>query len=78
MIFEPRDGSEATRLVIDEMTSNKKQTTGGRTSTGVIDAFVDSILTGKPTVAEADEALKAMRVIFAADQSAREGRTIDV
>ena len=78
VIFEPRDGSEATRLVIDEMTSNKKQTTGGRTSTGVIDAFVDSILTGKPTVAEADEALKAMRVIFAADQSAREGRTIDV
>jgi len=78
VIFEPRDGSEATKLVIDEMTSNKKQTSGGRTSTGVIDAFVDSILTGKPTVAEADEALKAMRVIFAADRSAREGRMIDV
>ena len=78
VIFEPRDGSDAVKLVIDEMTSNKKQTTGGRTSTGVIDAFVDSILTGKPTVAEADEALKAMRVIFAADQSAREGKTIEV
>ena len=77
VIFEPRDG-EAVKMVIDEMTSNKKQTTGGRTSTGVIDAFIDSILTGNPTVAEADEALKAMRVIFAADQSAREGRTVEV
>ena len=77
VIFEPRDG-EPVKMVIDEMTSNKKQTTGGRTSTGVIDAFIDSILTGKPTVAEADEALKAMRVIFAADQSVREGRMVEV
>jgi len=78
VIFEPRDGSEPLKLVIDEMTSNKKQTTGGRTSTGVIDAFVDSLLTGKPTVADADEALKAMRVIFAADKSAREGHAVEV
>ena len=77
VIFEPRDGSEPLKLVIDEMTSNKKQTTGGRTSTGVIDAFVDSLLTGKPTVADADEALKAMRVIFAADKSAREGHAVE-
>lgn len=78
VIFEPRDGGEPVRLAIDEMTSNKKQTTGGRTSTGVIDAFVESVLTGKPSVADAQEALKAMRVIFAADRSAREGRTVNV
>ena len=34
--------------------------------------------TGEPSIAEAPEALKAMRVIFAAVQSAEEGRTIEV
>lgn len=66
------------RLALDELTSNEKQTAGGRTSTGVIDAFVQSAATGKPSVCDAQEAIRAMRVIFAADRSAREHREITV
>ena len=43
-----------------------------------IDAFVESILTGKPSIADAAECIKAMRVIFAAVQSAEEGVTVSV
>ena len=77
LVLEKKDG-ETVRLKLDELTSNKKQTSGARTSTGVIDAFVDAIRTGKPSVIDATEALKAMRVVFAADQSARELRTVTV
>lgn len=77
LIFEKRDGT-VERFRIDQITSNKKQTEGKRTSTGVIDAFVHGVLSQEPTVADASEALKAMRVIFAAAKSAEEGRTVDV
>ena len=70
--------TDPVKLKLDEMTTNKKQTAGKRTSTGVIDAFVHSILTGEPSIAEAPEALKAMRVIFAAVQSAEEGCVVEV
>lgn len=76
-IFERR-GGETLRLKIDEMTTNKNQTAGKRQSTGVIDAFVDSVLAGTPSVADGSECIKAMRVIFAAIRSAEEGRTIEV
>ena len=66
------------RLALDEMTSNEKQTTGGRTSTGVIDAFVESVVEGKPSPVEGSDAISAMQVIFAAEQSAIEGRAIEV
>jgi predicted dehydrogenase len=49
-----------------------------RTSTGVIDAFVRSVLTGEPSVCDAREALKSMRVIFAAERSALEDREITI
>lgn len=76
-IFERR-GGETLRLQLDEMTTNKKQTAGGRQSTGVIDAFVESILTGQTGVADASECIKAMRVLFAAVQSAEEGRAVEI
>ena len=77
LIWEKRDGS-VERLALDEMTSNEKQTTGGRTSTGVIDAFVESVVEGKPSPVEGSDAISAMQVIFAAEQSAIEGRAIEV
>lgn len=77
LIWEKPDGS-VERMALDQMTSNKEQTTGGRTSTGVIDAFVDSVLTGAPCPIDGAEALKAMQVIFAAERSAVEGREIRV
>lgn len=71
-------GSEPEKLALDEMTSNAKQTTGGRVSTGVIDSFVHSVLTGEPSICDAQEALRAMRVIFAAERSAQEDREITI
>ena len=77
LVLEKR-GGETVRLALDELTSNEKQTTGSRTSTGVIDTFVDAVLTGKPSVLDATEAVKAMRVVFAAEESAKEGKLVRV
>lgn len=77
LILEKREGT-VERCKLDLLTSNKEQTSGGRTSTGVIDCFVDAITTGRPSVLDVDQALSAMRVIFAAEQSAAEGRTITI
>lgn len=77
LIIEHFNG-ETERIALDEMTSNKKQTTGGRVSTGVIDSFVHSVRTGEPSLCDAREALKAMRVIFAAERSALENRDIQI
>lgn len=77
LVFE-RPDAEPLRLALDEMTTNAKQTDGQRENTGVVNAFVESIRTGRPSIADAAECIKAMRVIFAAVQSAEEGRMIAV
>lgn len=77
LIFDRRDG-ESLRLKLDELTSNEKQVAGARTSTGVIDAFVHAVTTGEPSVIDAVEADKAMRVVFVANRSAQEGKTLYV
>ena len=77
LIVEHR-GGETERLALDEMTSNEKQTIGGRVSTGVIDSFVSTALHGTPNVCDANEALKAMRVIFAAERSAQGDREVTI
>jgi predicted dehydrogenase len=75
LILEKRSG-EIQRFELDQMASNKDQTSGGRKNTGVINAFVDSLLKKQTPPVDGAEAVKAMRVIFAADMSAREHRTI--
>jgi predicted dehydrogenase len=69
---------EVEKLALDHLTSNKDQTSGGRTSTGVIDAFVDSIVTGEAPVANGVSAAHAMDVIFANQRSAEAGLVVDV
>lgn len=66
------------RLNPDRIQTNDDQNAGKRVSTGVIDAFVDAITLNKPTPATGEEALKAMRVIFAAEESAKTGKTISI
>lgn len=66
------------RYALDQLTSNKEQTSGGRTSTGVIDAFVTSILTDTPSIAEGDTAVHAMDVIFANQRSAELHRSVTI
>ena len=77
LILECR-GREPMRLNPDRIQTNDDQNAGKRVSTGVIDAFVDAITLNKPTPATGEEALKAMRVIFAAEESAKTGKTISI
>ena len=65
-------------MKLDLLTSNKEQTSGGRTSTGVIDEFIDCILTGREPISSAEEAIRAMRVIFAAEESVKTGCAVEV
>ena len=77
LIHEPKDG-EVQQYRFRGLTSNEEQKAGKRENTGVINAFIDSIITGKRSPIDAEEALKAMRVIFAALESAQTGRRIMV
>jgi predicted dehydrogenase len=77
LILEGRDGSK-TYYQLDQLTSNKEQTSGGRTSTGVIDTFVAALLSGEKTSLDAEESIKAMRVIFAAQESAQKGCAVQI
>ena len=69
---------EVEKLALDHLTSNKDQTSGGRTSTGVIDAFVESMVTGEMPVASGLSASHAMDVIFANQRSAKTGVSVDI
>ena len=69
LIVEKKDGT-VEKYDLDKLTSNKEQTTGGRTATGVIDAFAEAILTGVQPNASGESAMHAMDVIFANQESA--------
>ncbi len=77
LIVEKPNG-ERTLYELDQMTSNKEQTTGGRTNTGVIDAFIESLVTDTAPAISGKEAIQSMRVIFAAEKSAETGETIKI
>lgn len=77
LIVEKRTG-EVVPYELDLLTSNKKQTSGGRTSTGVIDAFINSIITNTPPAIGGESAMHAMKVIFASERSAALGESEDV
>lgn len=77
LIVEKSDG-EVIPYELDLLTSNKEQTTGGRTSTGVIDAFVNSIVTNTQPAISGESAMQAMKVIFANEESAKTGRAVEV
>lgn len=77
LIYEPVEGP-AQRFQLDDLTSNEDQKAGLRTNTGVIDAFVESVLSGQRPPIDAAEAMRAMRVVFAAVESAETGKTVRV
>lgn len=56
--------------------TNEEQRAGKLTNSGVIDSFVDCILNDTVPAVSGEEACKAMRVIFAAEQSSRTGQTV--
>ena len=54
------------------------QTNDNQTATGVINAFVGAIEAGAPSPVSGDEALAAMRAVFAAQESSRTGRAVAI
>lgn len=77
LIWEPRKGKPE-RYKLDELHSNEEQKGGRAPNTGVIDAFVESVLTDRRPAIDGKEALKAMRVVFAAIQSSESGQAVEV
>ncbi|MDY0236433.1 MAG: Gfo/Idh/MocA family oxidoreductase [Gudongella sp.] len=77
LIVENSDGTSINYL-LDMLTSNKEQTTGGRTSTGVVDEFVNRILTGTPSLLEGESIIDSMKVIFANEISAKDSSIVEI
>lgn len=57
---------------------DKIQTNDNQTKSGVIDLFMDCLVGGTPPEISGEEALSAMRAVFAAIQSSETGRTVQV
>jgi predicted dehydrogenase len=51
---------------------------GGQYATGVIDAFVDAILTGRPNPIPASDVINSMSAVVACVESGRSGKTMKV
>lgn len=77
LILEKKDGEDI-HFELEQIIKNSDQTLGNRNNTGVIDEFVDSILKNREPLSSGKEALKAMRVIFAAMESAETQKTVQV
>ena len=77
LIVEKRDGT-VVPYELDKLTSNKEQTSGARTSTGVIDAFIESIRTGTPPAISGESVLPAMKAVFANQLSSEQNKAVDV
>lgn len=73
LIVEKKDGT-VVPYELDRLASNKEQTDGGRTNSGVIDAFVEAILGNYEPALSGKSALHAMHVIFANQRSAESGK----
>lgn len=72
VIVELRDGS-VERYQVGEIATNEKQT-----KSGVIDAFVDSILNGTVSPVPGEEGRKSLRVVLAMFESQQSGKIVTV
>lgn len=54
------------------------QTNDNQTASGVIDEFVDAVLSGRPSILDADDIIRSMDAVFASIRSAEEGRTVEL
>ncbi|NLC33191.1 MAG: Gfo/Idh/MocA family oxidoreductase [Clostridiales bacterium] len=77
LILETKDG-KVEKLKLEGLSSNEDQKAGRQSNSGVINAFVSSILKGTKPDIDAQEALKAMRVVFAAIESDESGRRMNI
>jgi predicted dehydrogenase len=70
VIVELRDGTTQ-RYNVGEIATNEKQTTSG-----IIDEFVDCLVTKTPPRISGEEGMKSLNVILAAFESQATGRTV--
>ncbi len=77
LIIEKLDGS-IDKYDLDMLTSNKEQTSGGHTSTGLIDEFVNSILTNTSPSISGENVIDTMKVIFGNETSAKLSSSVDI
>lgn len=75
IVVERPDG-QIEKYAIDKIATNAEQKAGKHRNTGVINEFVDAVLTGRPSCLDVKEIIHAMRVVFAAIRSESEGRSI--
>ncbi len=73
-----RKGHEAEKLELGTVGNNKEQTSGKLFHSGIADGFVTCILNDTEPPVSGEEAMKAMKVIFAAEESDRTGKTVIV
>ena len=72
-VIVERPGQEPERHAVEPMQTNDNQT-----ASGVIDAFVDAVRLGAPSPVPGEEALAAMRAVFAAIESSRTGCAVSI
>lgn len=72
MVVESRDG-QRTFYEIDQIQTNDHQT-----KSGVIDLFMESLINGTQPEISGEDALSAMKAVFAAMESAKTGKTMTV
>lgn len=77
LILEKR-GGDTQYFALNPIIKNADQTLGNRSNSGVVDEFVSSILKKRQPLSSGEESLKAMRVIFAALESAKTGKMIRI
>ena len=69
-------GQETEKMQLGMAMTNEEQRAGKLTNSGVIDSFVDCILNDTEPAVSGEEAFKAMKVIFAAEESNRTGQMV--
>ncbi len=77
LILEKKTG-EIEKFELDTVGTNEDQTSGKLFNSGVIDAFVDCIVNDTIPAVSGEEAIKAMKVVFAAEKSSATGETVAV
>lgn len=77
VVLHGKDGKDH-KFVEQGMATNSQQLEGKGENTGVVDEFLRSIRTGSDCCASGEDVLKTMRVVFVAEQAAREKKTVEL
>ena len=76
-VLQRRDGTEE-KFAFEDDESNEAVTSGRGTNSGVSEEFIRSILEDREPLSSGEENLRSMKVVFAAQKSAQEGRIVHV